>query len=163
MALHQINQSTELWIIIVRLKLLELLICFHLWIKVLWLTVRPSLRFHKNCVQYRYINHAERQRNLHASIYMRPKTITLLLFSAFFSMHSLPTMSSATEKATPNYCRDEASWNHWHSLLTEHPSDETIIYLYALRRGLCSMVESGNLEIDKPTGQASLKRLGSQL
>jgi len=47
-------------------------------------------------------------------------------------------------KAKPvNYCKDEVSWQEWHELLSKHPNDDAICALYALRRGLCSVVKSG--------------------
>ncbi|WP_319550382.1 hypothetical protein [Desulfogranum marinum] len=77
--------------------------------------------------------------------------IHCLLFLAIISLSSFHVLANATDSTPDNYCRDEASWFEWHSLLEKHPDDNSIIYLYALRRGLCSMVESGNLEVDRAT------------
>jgi len=54
----------------------------------------------------------------------------------------LPTMDEAKAKPV-NYCKDEVSWQEWHELLSKHPDDDAICALYALFRGLCSMVKSG--------------------
>ena len=50
-----------------------------------------------------------------------------------------------------NYCKDKASWHQWHELLAKHPQDDAIHALYATRRGLCLMVESGQIELDRAT------------
>lgn len=51
----------------------------------------------------------------------------------------------------PNYCHDEASWAEWHELLAGNPADDGIYGLYALRRGLCDMVEAGTIEQARAT------------
>lgn len=45
-----------------------------------------------------------------------------------------------------NYCKDETNWQQWYELLAKHPQDDAIHALYATRRGLCSMVESSQIE-----------------
>lgn len=50
-----------------------------------------------------------------------------------------------------NYCHDEASWVGWHQLLANNPADDGIYGLYALRRGLCDMVEAGTIEQARAT------------
>ncbi|MDD2464144.1 MAG: hypothetical protein PHI97_09110 [Desulfobulbus sp.] len=45
-----------------------------------------------------------------------------------------------------NYCKDETNWQQWYELLAKHPQDDAIRALYATRRGLCSMVESSQIE-----------------
>lgn len=56
-----------------------------------------------------------------------------------------------TVKESNNYCKDETSWQQWHELLAKHPQDDAIHALYATRRGLCSMVESGKIDLDRAT------------
>jgi hypothetical protein len=71
-------------------------------------------------------------------------TFTLLLF--------LPSPCTAdTGKESKNYCKDQASWQQWHELLAKHTQDDAIHALYATRRGLCSMVESGKIDLDRAT------------
>lgn len=50
-----------------------------------------------------------------------------------------------------NYCEDETSWREWHGLIEKHPADDALHALYALRLGLCSMVNSGNITLDRAT------------
>ncbi len=56
-----------------------------------------------------------------------------------------------TGKDSSNYCKDETSWQQWHELLAKHPQDDAIHSLYATRRGLCSMVESGHIDLNRAT------------
>lgn len=77
--------------------------------------------------------------------------IISLLFLALLFLPGSAVLAHATENTSVNYCRDESSWFEWHTLLEKHPNDDSIVYLYALRRGLCSLVESGNIEIGKAT------------
>ena len=50
-----------------------------------------------------------------------------------------------------NYYKDQTSWQQWHELLAKHPQDDAIHALYATQRGLCSMVESGKIDLDRAT------------
>lgn len=58
---------------------------------------------------------------------------------------------AADEKKETNYCKDQTSWQEWHELLKKYPDDDSIHALYALRMGMCSMVESGTLTLDRAT------------
>lgn len=53
--------------------------------------------------------------------------------------------------AEPNYCHDEASWAEWHRLMADNPTDDGVYSLYAMRRGLCGMVESGVIDEARAT------------
>ena len=50
-----------------------------------------------------------------------------------------------------NYCKDSESWKEWNELLVKHPQDDPIYALYAIRLGLCSMVESRTIDLDRAT------------
>lgn len=56
-----------------------------------------------------------------------------------------------SDKEQSNYCHDKASWQQWHDLLEKHPQDDAIHALYATRRGLCSMVESHQITLERAT------------
>lgn len=58
-------------------------------------------------------------------------------------------VSFAAEKK--NYCHDEASWAEWHQLMADNPTDDGVYSLYAMRRGLCGMVESGVIDEARAT------------
>lgn len=78
------------------------------------------------------------------------KIVYLLIF--LLLAFALPGHTE-TENNGPgkNYCREEASWHDWHALLEKNPDDDALHALYALRLGLCSMVESGNMSKDRAT------------
>jgi hypothetical protein len=57
--------------------------------------------------------------------------------------------SAVTGKEPNNFCQDVASWQQWHELLEKHPQDDATHALYATRRSLYSMVESGQIEMDR--------------
>jgi len=62
-----------------------------------------------------------------------------------------PPCSADTGKESDNYCEDAVSWQQWHELLEKHPQDDALHALYAMRLGLCSMVEAGNISLDRAT------------
>ena len=68
----------------------------------------------------------------------------LLLFIITFCF---PCISdSTTDKNKPaNYCHEKESWEQYHDLLAKYPDDDQIYSLYALRIGLCTMVEAGTI------------------
>lgn len=76
-----------------------------------------------------------------------PMAGTLLLILFYLS---LPSLSNAADKPD-HYCDDQASWQQWEKLLSDNPGDDGIASLYAFRVGLCSMVKSGQIEIDRAT------------
>ena len=59
--------------------------------------------------------------------------------------------SADTGKEPDNYCKDTVSWQQWHELLEKNPQDDALHALYAMRLGLCSMVEAGNISLDRAT------------
>ncbi len=74
--------------------------------------------------------------------YIILQTVVLILFS--FSL-----CTADTGKEAKNYCKDLASWQQWHELLDKHQQDDGLHALYATRRGLCTMVESGQIDLDR--------------
>lgn len=49
-------------------------------------------------------------------------------------------------KGQAHTCRDAAEWAQWDALLNKTPNDADVVTLYALRRGLCDMIERGQIE-----------------
>lgn len=78
---------------------------------------------------------------------MKPFTITV--FALILCLSSPCTADVGKEPS--NYCKDEESWRQWHDLLEKHPQDDAVHALYATRRGLCSMVESEQIDLDRAT------------
>lgn len=53
---------------------------------------------------------------------------------------------SATESI--NYCHDKAKNKHWEQVIKQHKGDKMLQTLYALRRGLCTMIDEGKIGLD---------------
>ena len=58
---------------------------------------------------------------------------------------------TATAKDVENYCHDSSVNKEWAILLGQHPSDDAIAKLFAMRLGLCELVERGFIEHDRAT------------
>jgi len=58
---------------------------------------------------------------------------------------------TATAKEVENYCHDSSVNKEWAILLGQHPSDDAIAKLFAMRLGLCELVERGFIEHDRAT------------
>jgi hypothetical protein len=63
--------------------------------------------------------------------------------------------ASADDKAdgkkaeeSKNYCHSEENKQEFEDLLVKFPKDEGIIKLYAIREGLCAMIDSGKVPLD---------------
>ncbi len=72
------------------------------------------------------------------------KVITILTLSILLFAYTL----NAEEK---NYCNDPDTNMQWEAMVQEHPNDMQIHALYALRLGLCSEVDRGDLTVDQAT------------
>ena len=70
---------------------------------------------------------------------------------ALFLSLALLAAGTAWAAEEKNHCHDQASWHEWHQLLENNAEDDRIFGLYAMRRGLCGMVEDGTLDIDRAT------------
>ena len=68
----------------------------------------------------------------------------------FLILLSSPCFAGSSEESI-NYCKDPASWKEWNELLKKHPQDDAIYALYATRRGLCTMVESRMIDLNRAT------------
>ena len=68
----------------------------------------------------------------------------------FLILLSSPCFAGSSEEPI-NYCKDPASWKEWNELLKKHPQDDAIYALYATRRGLCTMVESRMIDLNRAT------------
>jgi hypothetical protein len=78
---------------------------------------------------------------------MKTNTLSAL---ALVLLLSFPCLAD-TGNTPDSYCKDPASWQPWHELLSKHPEDDAVHALYATRRGLCGMVESGQIDMDRAT------------
>ncbi|MVF23800.1 hypothetical protein EVC37_19605 [Methylocaldum sp. BRCS4] len=65
-----------------------------------------------------------------------------------FLTFTLPLCLHA-EARPVNYCKDPQKTAEWEKNLADTPEDPLIIKLYALRIGLCKMVDEGKVELDE--------------
>ncbi|NCB85677.1 MAG: hypothetical protein EOM44_14485 [Bacteroidia bacterium] len=76
--------------------------------------------------------------------------IFIALGFLFIFIFSTPCIADSGKEAD-NYCKDAESLKEWNELLSKHPQDDAICALYATRLGLCSMVESRTIDLDRAT------------
>lgn len=66
------------------------------------------------------------------------------------------TPQIAAQSQEQHTCRNAGEWAEWDALLTKFPNDQDVISLYALRVGLCALIERG--QIDPKTGVQLFER-----
>lgn len=74
-------------------------------------------------------------------------------------------VSAAEEKPLPdpkadsdNYCYQRKAWDDIEKLRRDAPSDPLVIRMYAMRKGLCEMIEEGKITREQGTEIFELKR-----
>ena len=60
--------------------------------------------------------------------------------------------------ATENYCHDADKNESWEKLVKQFPEDTVILRLYALRRGLCAMIDEETIELEKAIDLFEIER-----
>ena len=55
--------------------------------------------------------------------------------------------NSQLDTIEENYCADPALWVEWEDALKRHPGDDGLRVLYALRTGVCAMVQRKELTV----------------
>jgi hypothetical protein len=50
--------------------------------------------------------------------------------------------------ASENYCHDAAEIKTWDEVIAKHSAEPLLIKLYAMRVGLCQMVDDGKIDLD---------------
>jgi hypothetical protein len=55
---------------------------------------------------------------------------------------------SAEKEATKNYCHDQADKKKFDDLLSKYPTDRGIIRLFAMRQGLCEMIDKQQISLE---------------
>lgn len=58
----------------------------------------------------------------------------------------------AAEEPPDHDCRNAEQWAEWSALLAKYPRDQDIISLYALRIGLCAMIERKQVDAGTAIG-----------
>jgi hypothetical protein len=68
-----------------------------------------------------------------------------------FAASLLSLLSIGTARAGENYCQDPEANRQWLEMLARTPDDPLIIKLFALRSGLCVLVEQRLIALDQAT------------
>jgi hypothetical protein len=72
------------------------------------------------------------------------------------------TVAPHTAAGEPvNYCHDPQANQEWGELIEEAPGDDLLMRLFALRLGLCQLVGSGQLDLDRATSIFEQARAGA--
>ncbi|TAL42840.1 MAG: hypothetical protein EPN89_16855, partial [Methylovulum sp.] len=77
---------------------------------------------------------------------MYDKMTTILLVVLLCAV--LLPVTAAGEEATKNYCNDPADKKEFGDLLRKHPTDMSIIRLFAMRQGLCEMIDKQQIPLE---------------
>ena len=88
------------------------------------------------------------------------KTLQILISA------TLMVAIQATNAAEVNHCSDPQVVQSWQQKIDNYPSDPLVQKLFALRKGLCSMVDEGTIELaaavrlfNREQGEAVLERI----
>lgn len=73
------------------------------------------------------------------------------LIATLFCLLILPLTVAAEEAENINHCKEPQSWVQWGELLKNNPGDDGIHAAYALRIGLCEMVDRKQIELARAT------------
>jgi hypothetical protein len=72
-----------------------------------------------------------------------------LIIAAVLGLLSFVTCADEKkEEPTKNYCHDQSNKQEYENLLKKFPGDTGVIRLYALRDGLCGMIDAGKLKLE---------------
>ncbi len=70
---------------------------------------------------------------------------------------SLPVMAAGKDLAK-NYCHDQAEAKEFDGLLSKYPTDTGIIRLFAIRQGLCGMIDKQQISLERGIGLWAVER-----
>jgi hypothetical protein len=90
---------------------------------------------------------------------MRFLTLFAVIPLGLFS--SVHTHAEQGAPEQPNYCHDTEVNQQWSRLVQEAPSDDILMRLFALRLGLCQLVNAGLLDLDRATEIFEQVRMGA--
>jgi len=73
--------------------------------------------------------------------------MTTILLVVLLCAASLPIMAVGKE-VTKNHCHDPVDKKEFGDLLRKHPTDTSIIRLFAMRQGLCEMIDKQQIPLE---------------
>ena len=69
----------------------------------------------------------------------------------FFSLLLIFAIYCASFAESKNYCHDQKSWKEWDALIEKNPNDMEVQTLHALRIGLCTKFDKGQITLEQAT------------
>ena len=72
---------------------------------------------------------------------------SIVLYSLFLIL----VVQSISFAESENYCHDEKSWKEWDALVEKNPNDMEVQALHALRIGLCTKFDKGQITLEQAT------------
>jgi len=81
----------------------------------------------------------------------RAKWIVLLALTLALALAvgAASAVERQEDETSAHYCDDPAAGLEWADLLAKNPTDLSIIRLFALRKGLCAMIEQGLVSVGR--------------
>ena len=71
--------------------------------------------------------------------------------TAFIILLLVLVFNNSPAAESENYCHDQKSWQEWDALVEKNPNDMEVQALHALRIGLCTKVDRGQITIEQAT------------
>lgn len=91
------------------------------------------------------------------------KNVTILPALVALLCLSLPAAGEENQNPDPksdpdNYCYQREAWDKIEKLRRDAPNDPLVIRMYAMRKGLCAMIEEGKITREQGTEIFELER-----
>lgn len=94
------------------------------------------------------------------------KSVTIPSALAALLFFSSPTSAIAAEENPPpdprtdpdNYCYQQKAWDDIEKLRQDAPNDPLVIRMYAMRKGLCALIEEGKITLEQGVEIFELER-----
>jgi hypothetical protein len=88
-----------------------------------------------------------------------PALAALLFFSISTNATSAEENPPPDPKADPdNYCYQQKAWDDIEKLRQDAPNDPLVIRMYAMRKGLCALIEEGKISREQGSEIFELER-----
>ena len=80
---------------------------------------------------------------------MKFKKLIILILIIFFYNNVFSEQVQSESQNPKNYCHQEDKNSDWIKTLQEYPNDPIIIKLFALRKGLCTMIDMKLISLER--------------
>lgn len=76
------------------------------------------------------------------------ETRTCLIIALLALLSGFLTSSADDGVGSENYCHDQSIWAEIDALRKAHPDDTLVIRTYAMRLGLCTLIDDGKISLE---------------